>query len=128
MESAIGNSRRKPQEKLGKSAIWKNLSGNHTFEFARRAIESNTPLSRTQRANDDAKQKARKAAHGVLAMLKIAFTAVDFFGCFGPADAVYTTLFCPTGTQVCGALYRAECGHALDASDQTIVDLCLAGF
>ena len=86
------------------------------------------PLSRTQRANDDAKRQARKAAHGDTTMLKIAFTAVDFFGCFGPADAVYTTLFCPTGTQVLGALYRAECGHALDASDQTIVDLCLAGF
>ncbi len=91
-------------------------------------MESNTFLSRTQRANDDAKQKARKAAHGILTMLKIAFTAADFFGCFGPADAVCTTFFCPTGTQVCGALYRAECGHALDASDQTIVDLCLAGF
>jgi pyruvate/2-oxoacid:ferredoxin oxidoreductase beta subunit len=74
------------------------------------------------------KRQARKAAHGVLTMIEIAFTAVDVFGCFGPADAVYTTLFCPTGTQVCGALYRAECGHALDASDQTIVDLCLAGF
>ena len=54
----------KPQEKRGIFAIWKNLSGNHTSEIARRSIESHTPPSRTQRANDDAKQKARKAAHG----------------------------------------------------------------
>ena len=49
---------------MGYFAIWKNLSVNHTPEIARRSIESNTPRSRTQRANDDAKQKARKAAHG----------------------------------------------------------------
>jgi len=62
MEVIIGNSRRKPQEKRGIFAIWKNLSGNHTSEIARRSIESNTSPSRTQRVNDDAKQKARKAA------------------------------------------------------------------
>jgi hypothetical protein len=61
-------------------------------------------------------------------MIEIAFTAVDVFGCFGPVDAVATTLICPTGAQVCCALYHAECGDKLDATDRTIVDLCLAGF
>jgi len=61
-------------------------------------------------------------------MIKIAYTAVDVFGCFGPADAVSTTFICPTGSQVCCALHHAKCGNDLDALDSTIVDLCLVGF
>jgi hypothetical protein len=61
-------------------------------------------------------------------MIEIAYTAVDVFGCFGLVDAVATTFVCPTGAQVCCALYHAECGDVLDAMDQTIVDMCLAGF
>jgi len=61
-------------------------------------------------------------------MIEIAFTAVDVFGCFGPVDAVATTFVCPTGAQVCCALYHADRGDKLDAIDRTIVDLCLAGF
>jgi len=61
-------------------------------------------------------------------MIEIAYSAVDVFGCFGPVDAVATTFVCPTGAQVCCALYHAECGDVLDAMNQTIVDMCLAGF
>jgi hypothetical protein len=61
-------------------------------------------------------------------MMEIAYTAVDVFGCFGLVDAVATTFVCPTGAQVCCALYYTECGDVLDAMDQTIVDMCLAGF
>ena len=82
MEAVIGSSCRKPQEKRGIFAIFGNLSENHTSEIARRSIESNTSLSLTQRANDDAKQKARKAAHGVLTM---AYVSQDDKAAVSPA-------------------------------------------
>ncbi len=57
MESAIGNSHRKPQKKRGKSAIWKNLSilfesalTNQTIDAILPSVERNTnrePRKRT---------------------------------------------------------------------------------
>ena len=53
MPVGIGNSRRKPQERRGIFAIWKNLSGNHTSEIAMRSIESNTSPIRHANANNE---------------------------------------------------------------------------
>lgn len=61
-------------------------------------------------------------------MMTVAYTNVDFFGCFGPVDALATTDVCPTGMQVAGIVYHASCGDALDATDSTILDLLMAGF
>jgi hypothetical protein len=63
-----------------------------------------------------------------MTMIEIAYTDVDFFGCFGSVDAFVTRFACPTGSQVCRVLYHAACGDDLDAIDRTILDLCLAGF
>ena len=59
--------------------------------------------------------------------IEIADTGIDYFGCFGPIGQTTTTFFTPNRTQVMGALWLTECGHDLDAVEQTIVDLCFAG-
>lgn len=69
-----------------------------------------------------------KTLTGDTEMLTVAYTNVDFFGCFGPVDALATTDVCPTGMQVACIVYHASCGDALDATDSTILDLLMAGF
>jgi len=59
--------------------------------------------------------------------IEITSTGIDYFGCFGPIGQMTTTYYTPTATQVMGAMWLTECGHALDAVEQTIVDLCFAG-
>jgi hypothetical protein len=59
--------------------------------------------------------------------IDVAYTEVDYFGCFGPVGQTVTTFFTPNRTQVMDTLWLSECGHTLDAVEQTILDLCLAG-
>ena len=59
--------------------------------------------------------------------IEIAYTGPDYFGCFGPVGQTATTFFAPTDTQVMDAAWRYCWGCDLDAVEQTIVDLCLAG-
>ena len=59
--------------------------------------------------------------------IEIAYTGPDYFGCYGPIGQMTKTWYTPNRTQVMGALWLTECGHDLDAVEQTIVDLCLAG-
>jgi len=60
--------------------------------------------------------------------LELSYTEVDYFGCFGPVGKVNTTFFIPSKTQVMAAIWLKESGFDLDAAEQTIVDLCLAGW
>ena len=60
--------------------------------------------------------------------IEIAYTAPDYFGCYGPIGQPVTEYYSPCRTQVMGALWLAECGYALECHEQTIVDLCLAGW